>query len=367
MIEIRVALSMTRGVTPALIRRLTEEDIELQSLFGGNVRSVLERIGARGNALSDIELGEAMARARREVEFMERHNIEGVFMLDDDYPVRLSELPDAPVLLYKLGTANLNNSRMVSMVGTRMATPRGLSLTRQYVGDMAESFPGVGIVSGLAHGIDSAAHNAALEAGLPTIGVLAHGLQMIYPAINRELAMRILSSGGALLSEYPFGTKPYRGHFLERNRIVAGMSDVTIVVESDIKGGAMSTARCADEYNRYVLAVPGRPSDRESAGCNELIRRHRAEIFTDVSELTYVTGWSPDTLTPVQSRNLFPELDEDNRKIYEYVYACEQPAHFDDILHSVGIPVSQLMALLSELEFDGLLVRHPGNRYSVVK
>ncbi|MDE5552298.1 MAG: DNA-protecting protein DprA [Muribaculaceae bacterium] len=233
-IEIRVALSMTKGVTPALLRRLAEEDIELGKLFGGNVRSILESIGARPNALFDIELGEAMSRARREVEFMERHNIEGLFILDDDYPVRLTDIPDAPILLYKLGNANLNNSRMISMVGTRMATPRGLALTRQYVEEMAESFSGVGIVSGLAYGIDAAAHSAAIDAGLPTIGVLAHGLQMIYPAANRELAMRILSTGGALLSEYPFGTKPYRGHFLERNRIVAGLSDVTIVIERDI-------------------------------------------------------------------------------------------------------------------------------------
>lgn len=358
---------MTKGATTSLLRYLDENGVEWPSLFSGNAGAVFESVGVRSNVLQDMDLGAALFRAREEVTFMEKHNIEPLFFLDDNYPLRLAETGDAPIVLYKLGNADLDNPMMLSIVGTRKATARGLAMTRDFVHDFSEAFPGMCIVSGLAHGIDSAAHIAALESGLPTVGVLAHGLQMIYPSQHRDLARKILAAGGALLSEYPSGTKPYRGHFLERNRIVAGISDVTLVMESGIKGGAMSTARCADEYNRSVVAVPGRPSDKESEGCNALIRRHRAEIFVDASQLSDITGWTPQTITPLESKSLFPELDGDNKRIYEYVYACDSPCHFEDIHQQLSIPVSQLMALLSELEFDGIMVRHPGNRYSVLK
>ncbi|MDE5773227.1 MAG: DNA-processing protein DprA [Muribaculaceae bacterium] len=365
--EIKVALSMCKGVTSALVKHLEDCDVDLATLFDGRVSRCLENLGLRPNLLQDLDLGEALFKARKEIEVMKRHSIEPIFILDDSYPVRLYDIPDAPIMLYKLGNANLNNHKLISIVGTRDATPRGMAMTKQFVEEFSKAYPGVTIVSGLAYGIDSAAHISALDHGLPTIAVLAHGLQMIYPAANRDLARQILSRGGAILSEYSFGTQPYRGHFLERNRIVAGISDVTIVMESDVKGGAMSTARCADEYNRCVLAVPGRPSDRESSGCNQLIRRHRAEIITAPSELSDAIGWIAETPTPAQERSLFPELDGDNKAVYEYLYSCDRPCHFDEIHNATNIPVAHLMALLSELEFDGIVVRHPGNRYSVLR
>lgn len=362
----KVALSMTKGVTAVVLRRFAECEIDWERLFAGGLHEISLDVGMR-HPLQDCDLQEALRRAADEVEFMSRHHIRALFLLDDDFPYRMYDMADAPTLLYTLGDADMSAERMVAMVGTRGASALNVELTRRYVADFAQLYPDVTIVSGLAYGIDAAAHAAALESGLPTIAVVAHGLSMIYPARNRDLARGILSGGGAIVSEYPFAAKPYQGHFLERNRIVAAMTDATIVMESAVKGGAMCTARCAREYDREVLAVPGRPCDEKSQGCNLLIKRNVASLMTSSRDLGEALGWrAADSAPAVQQKSLFPELEGDYMKVYKAVADSESPRQLDGVVMAAGLPVARVMAILSEMEFDGLLLRHPGNRYSVI-
>lgn len=362
----KVALSMMRGVTSVLLKVMLGRGMDWHDIFGSKLSELSASIGLN-EPLQESDRDEALASARREVEFMERHSIRCLFLLDEDYPWRLFEIPDSPVVLYVLGDADLDMAKMVSLVGTRTPTPWGIAATSGLVEGLGERFDDVCVVSGLAYGIDAAAHTACLKAGVPTIAVLAHGLQMIYPAAHRDLARRILHSGGALVSEYPYGTTPYRGRFLERNRIVAGLSDVTAVMECDVRSGALSTARCAEEYNRDVMAVPGRPSDKMSAGCNNLIFKNKATMLRDVSDLLAQTGWTPEIYIKEDSRTLFPEISGENKIIYDHLAGSPGPCALDDLCRALGIPMSQLQAALTELEFDDVVTRHPGNRFSVVR
>lgn len=227
------------------------------------------------------------------MDFVNCHNIRTLFLTDSCYPPLLSEAVDAPVLLFVLGNADLSATPAVSLVGTRRCTAYGTNFCKQFVTELAPQFPGADIISGLAYGIDAAAHTAALENNLQTVAVVAHGLDMIYPAAHRDLASRIIASGGAVVSEYPTGVKPLQGNFLKRNRIVAGLSELTIVAESEVRGGAMSTANLAFSYSREVMALPGRASDISSSGCNLLISREKARIYISMPETIKLMGWKP--------------------------------------------------------------------------
>ncbi|MDE6011117.1 MAG: DNA-processing protein DprA [Muribaculaceae bacterium] len=318
-----------------------------------------------GVACGGAPSARAFEEARRELEFTARHGIRILCEGDPEYPYRLAQISGTPPLLYVLGQCDLNSLHPVSIVGTRKMTPYGADITSKLTRELAEYFPDLLVVSGLAYGVDSVAHSAALQAGVRTVGVMAHGLHMIYPAQHRDLASRIISAGGAIISQYPSGTSPFRNNFLERNRIVAGMSDVTVVIESEVKGGAMSTARHAFEADREVFAIPGRVSDEISAGCNHLISCQRARIYTTVANMIENVGWElPATSSRPIQRSLFPELDGDGLKVYEYLRHCPDPQSPDIISQLAGVPISRLIGLMSELEFEGVVIRHPGNRYS---
>ena len=255
---------------------------------------------------------------------------------------------------------------MVSVVGTRKPTPYGLEFCNRFIDEIGDYFADAIIVSGLAYGIDAAAHKKALDTGLNTVAVVAHGLNMIYPAANRNIAKEIIHSGGSILSEYPFGTKPFKPNFLSRNRIVAGLSDVTVVVESNIKGGAMSTANFAFMYNRDVMALPGRSTDELSSGCNLLIRKNKAHLIESAADFIETTGWLPlDIPVNQKQRNLFPELQGDEKRIYEMLKNNRDPVQIDLLVQQTGISASKLLIILTELEFDGIIMRHPGNRFSI--
>ena len=297
---------------------------------------------------------------------MQTHALRGYFLMDSDYPTRLSVADDAPVFLYQLGQTDLDSRHVINVVGTRKPTPYGIEFASNLVAELAAYFPDLVVVSGLAYGIDAAAHRAALEANIATVGVVAHGLNMIYPAAHREFAREIIRKGGSLLTEYPFGESPYRQRFLERNRIVAALSDVTVVVESDLKGGAMSTANTAFSYSRDVMALPGRITDKLSAGCNYLIRKQKAHIITSAADLIELAGWQPlDLKFDTSQRNLFPELDGDQHLIYEALRYEREPMQADRLHQLTLIPISRLMSVLGEMEFDGIIIRHPGARFSI--
>lgn len=363
----KVALSFLKGATLDALHQIMDRGISLPDLFElpeSTICAILDR--PLPEPFDPYHRSQAMVLAEKEMRFVERHHIRVLFADEQDYPIRLAQIQSPPPVLYMLGKTTLNQPHPVSVVGTRMVSPYGADSTRRITRELAEYFPDLCVVSGLAYGVDCIAHTTALETKVTTLAVVAHGLDTIYPAQHRDLARRIIGAGGAILSQYPSGTRPFRSNFLERNRIVAGISDATIVMESELKGGAMSTARHAFEANRDVFALPGRASDSKSTGCNHLIRTQRAHLITTAADLIEVTGWQPLGIkVEARHRSLFPELDGDARLIYDYLRLEPEPRAIDLIHHHTSIPMSRLMALISDLEFDGVLIRHPGNRLSV--
>lgn len=363
----KIALSFTKNVTRDVVAQMQECGITPEEFFTiptGDLSISLHL--ARGVKFETMDREEAIFAARKEYELIKRHNIHPYFLLDTDYPVRLFQTPDAPVMLYQLGETDLDSQYMMNVVGTRKPTPYGINFTETLVKDMGAYFHDLVVVSGLAYGIDAAAHKAALDANVATVAVVAHGLNMIYPAQHRDLARKILSNGGSIVTEYPFGATPYRQRFLERNRIIAALSDVTVVAESDLKGGAMSTANTAFSLSRDVAALPGRISDQLSSGCNNLIRKNKACLITSAADLIEITGWKPlgMNINPSQ-RNLFPEMEGEAKLVYDALLYASEPVQADRLRQLTLLPMSRLMALLGEMEFDGIILRHPGNRFSI--
>ncbi len=354
-------------MTAETVRQLHDAAILPKDVFSMETHRLNELLGLRpGHGFEHLKLDEALFNARKEIDHMKAHHIRAAFLMDDDYPMRLSHIPDAPIVVYALGEADLDSRHVINVVGTRKPTPYGIDFTRQLVTDLAAYFPDLVVVSGLAYGIDAEAHRSAMDAGVATVAVVAHGLNMIYPAAHRDLARQIIKKGGALVTEYPFDTNPYRQRFLERNRIVAGLSDVTVVAESDVKGGAMSTANTAFSYSRDVMALPGRITDKLSSGCNYLIRKEKAHIITSAADLIELTGWQPlDLKVDTTQRNLFPELEGEAKLIYETLRYSRDPMPTDRLHSLTLIPVPKLMGILADMEFDGIVIHHPGNRYSV--
>ncbi|MDE5877818.1 MAG: DNA-processing protein DprA [Muribaculaceae bacterium] len=364
-----IALSMVRGVDAAVVRHIEECGLTPADFFSLSDNALADALGMRRQDVWNEHVrDEAVFRARQELDQISRYRLmRPLFLLDDDYPEALGSVPDAPVVIYVLGNCKLDRLHSVSVVGTRKATPYGLDFARRIVEELAGYFPDLMVVSGMANGIDSAAHIAALKSGRDTVGVMAHGLHIVYPAINRQLAKQIIDAGGALISEYPLGTTPFRGRFLERNRIVAALSPVTIVVESDIRGGAMSTAYTADSYHREVMALPGRVGDPTSAGCNLLIRRGKAQLITCAADFIEHTGWAPlNVAVDCSRRNLFPELDGDARIIYDVLRQKSDALTIDELCVRTGLNAARLLAELTELEADGVIARHSGGRYTAL-
>lgn len=356
---------MTPGVDAQVVRRMCDRGISCADFFKCGMQTLAAALGVRFEEECRIK---AIFRAREEIEFVTRHSIRVLFLTDDDYPFLLRETPDAPVLLYVLGTADLNSAHIFNVVGTRRCTSYGSTFADRFVTDMAAYFPDAVVVSGLAYGIDSAAHESALRNGVKTVAILAHGLHMIYPARHRDLARRILEAGGALVSEYPSGVRPFQRNFLERNRIVAGMCEFTVVVESEVRGGAMSTANQAFSYSREVVAVPGRTTDAASSGCNHLISRQKAHIYTGIPDLFSILQWkipAIDVSANLLQPNLFPELEGDSAVIYEFLRRQSGAVSADEVHMATKLSMPALMGVLTELEFEGVIARLPGNRYEL--
>lgn len=299
--------------------------------------------------------------------FIEKNNISCYYLTDADYPARLRECPDAPILFYFKGNTNLDASRVISVVGTRNATEYGRGLTESLIKDLAEAIPNLLVVSGLAYGIDICAHRSALHNQLPTVAVLAHGLDRIYPSSHRNTAVEMLESGG-LLTDFPSGTEPDRPNFLRRNRIVAGMSDCTIVVESAEKGGSLVTADIAFSYGRDVYSFPGRVGDSHSKGCNNLIRQNKAGLITSADDLLSALCWDIQaTATPAQTELLFADTDvsvpEQNPVLA--IMRTRNEIHINELALVLEMPVHQLSTLLFELEINGKIKALPGNIYKL--
>ena len=363
----KIAFSFLKKINAQFLINIAQSGMSPSEFFNLPTKELRSLLGIRrDHELDKIVREEAVVKAEKEWARIKTHGIRPLFILDEEYPHKLVETDDPPVILYKIGEAGLDSEHSISIVGTRKPSPYGLDFCNKIIDETGNYFPDINIVSGLAYGIDACAHKKALEKGLTTIAVLAHGLNMIYPAANRNLAKEIVRQGGALISEYPFDIKPFKPNFLARNRIVAGISDATVVVESKIKGGAMSTANFAFMYNRDVMALPGRSSDELSSGCNLLIRKNKAHLIECAADLIETTGWKPLNIRiDSRQRNLFPELQGDARRIIETLQGSREPIQMDRLCHLLGMTAAKTLTILSDLEFDGIILRHPGNRFSI--
>ncbi len=367
-LKYQIGISLIPGIGPVLARSLIA--------YAGGVKEVFEQkekdlaaIPGIGKVLATtIKNADVLSRAEEEIEFISRHNIIPLFFTDEKYPQRLSRCDDAPLMLYVKGDVDFDVRPVLSIVGTRRATDRGKIICEKFVKELAERYPDVLIVSGLAYGIDICAHRTALKYGLDTVSVVAHGLDRIYPYLHRNDAKEMIEKGGAVVTEFLSGTVPDKYNFVQRNRIVAGLADAVVVVESGIKGGALITASIASSYNRDVLAFPGHSSDELSKGCNYLIKKNIAALIEDVDDLEYALGWESRVKKddePTQ-RKLFPEFTSDEEKELYTILLEEKELTSSELSLKSRLPVSRVNALLLNLEFAGLVKSLPGNAYRVL-
>ena len=308
---------------------------------------------------------DALHRAAAEMEFVTKNNIRVLTLDDPDYPQRLCECPDAPLLLYYKGNANLNQRYVLNIVGTRHCTTYGQDIIRRFVSDLRTLCPQVLIVSGLAYGIDVCAHRNALQQGFETVGVLAHGLDQIYPYAHRDIANQMLTQGG-LLTEYMSQTEALPNNFRQRNRIVAGISDATILVESAIKGGGLITCRIAQEYGRDVFAFPGAIGMPYSEGCNKMIRNNTAALITSATDFLESMRWQTIQQTPeAVERQLFPDLTPEEQQVVTLLQQTND-LQLNIISVKINIPIGQLTALLFQLEMKGVVRPMAGGTYHLI-
>lgn len=360
----QIALTMINGVGGILSRQLLSAFGDAQSIFKEK-KQTLERVpGIGGTLAQEIKRPEVLEKAEHEMAFIEKAHIQPLTITDEQYPKRLKECQDAPLVLYYKGNADLNAKRILSIVGTRHITSYGQDQTNKLVEELSGLYPDTIIVSGLAYGVDIAAHKASLKYHLATIGVLAHGLDRIYPSAHRSTAIEMLAEGG-LLTDFPSGTEPERSNFLKRNRIIAGLSDATIVVESATKGGSLVTADLAFGYNREVFAIPGRLTDRYSAGSNQLIYKKKAEIITSTTDIVDTLGWTQSPSTPeYRQADLFEESTPEIRKVVDCLLQ-QKEMHINQIAKQTQISVQALSNILFELEMDGRIRALPGNMFTL--
>jgi len=313
-----------------------------------------------------LQADEHIQKAEKELNFILQKNIKAFTMNDPQYPQRLLDCNDAPVVLFFCGETNLNAPYVINIIGTRRCTQYGKDICRSFVADLHQQCPDILIASGLAYGIDIHAHRAALQHSLPTVGVLAHGLDRIYPALHRSTAVSMTHHGG-LLTEYISGTTPERQNFIQRNRIVAGMADATIVVESASHGGALITAQLASSYNRDVFAFPGRVFDEMSQGCNRLISSQQATAIQSADDLLQAMGWKQAAGQHEKHREpeLFPQLTEDERKVVDTLRSVDN-LQVNQIVVQTGLPFHTVSSLLYDLECRGIVMLMGGARYKLL-
>lgn len=360
-----LALSKVQATQLAVIHSLIEEVGSAKELIenAGNIKDIVPEAGPRlCELLNDESL---IVNAEKEIEFIEKNNIRLICKGDKDYPYRLAECNDAPLVLHGMGNADLNAKHIVSIVGTRHASEYGKSVCENFVADLAKFVPGTLIVSGLAYGIDVCAHRAALKAGLPTVGVLAHGLDRIYPTAHRSTAKSMIENGG-LLTEFMSGTNPFPQNFVQRNRIVAGIADATVVIESASKGGSLITASLATGYDRDCFAFPGRINDQYSQGCNELVSRNRAALITSAYDFVEAMNWEVATKKKSAEdlqTELFPDMSPEETAVMTALRENSDGLQVNQMVVQLNTPINKLLPLLFEMEMKGYIKAVAGGCY----
>ncbi len=358
----QIALTLVPNIGDVNAKALINHFGSAEAVFQApkKVFDEIEGIGTiRANSIKNFK---DFSRAEEEIEFIKKYKITPLFLTDKNYPQRLLNCYDSPAMLFYKGNADLNSSRMVAIVGTRNNSDYGKNITEKLVEELANEE--VIIVSGLAFGIDSIAHKASVKNNVRTVGVLAHGLDRVYPTQNASLAKQMISFGG-LLTEFKSNTNPDKQNFPGRNRIVAGISDAIIVVESGIKGGSLITAELANGYNKDVFAFPGRADDSKSAGCNYLIKNNKAMLITSAQDVLENMGWKENKKREVKKqRELFIEFTADEKVVVDILQAQEH-AHIDDLYFKSKLSSSAVAQALLMLEMQGIVASLPGKIYKL--
>ena len=362
MLVYQIGLTLLPGIGAVLGKKLVAYCGGVEGVFKQK-KAALLKVPGIGTRLVDAILSQSvLSRAEEEMAFIEKNAITPLFYLEKNYPARLKNCIDSPIMLYYKGNANLNTPKVIGVVGTRQATDYGREMCAKIIKTLRYHEPL--IVSGLAYGIDTCAHRVALEQGLKTVAVLGHGLDRIYPYLNRSLAEKMFDQGG-LITEFMSKTVPDRENFPKRNRIIAGLTDATVVVEAAKSGGALITAEIANSYNRDVFSVPGRIGDTWSEGCNFLIKTNKANLMQSADDIAYIMGWQQDPVkSPLRQRQLFVELSKEEEIITNQLRMADTMG-IDDICINTKLPSSRVASALLNLEFQGLVRALPGKVFKL--
>jgi DNA processing protein len=360
----QVALTLLEGIGHGYAKSLLAYCGSARTVFETNKATLLKIPGigeyAAGSVMNNKQ---ALKEAEKELRFISENQVVPLFYTDPAYPQRLKYCNDSPILLYYKGNADLNATKIISIVGTRLPTHYGIEQTEKFINELRGS--GILVVSGLAYGIDILSHKKALENDLDTIGVVAHGHDQFYPKLHEPIARKMYKQGG-ILTDFKSGTNPDAVNFPKRNRIVAGMCDALIVMESKRDGGSLITATIANSYNKDVFAFPGRANDAQSEGCNAFIKMNRASLIENAADLFYMMGWNAEARQKTTNQIPLPlNLSPDEQKIVNAL-ADKKQVHMDELSYASSFPVSKVASLLLQLEFSNIVRSLPGKMYSLV-
>jgi DNA processing protein len=333
-----------------------------EEIFKTKTNQIAAIDGVGSVLLKNLKDKTVFEKANQELEFIHKNNIKVSFFKEENYPERLKHCIDAPVLIFSAGNINLENKRIISIVGTRQITSYGIEFCKKLIEDLSPLDPI--IVSGFAYGVDIVAHQLAMENDLQTIGVLAHGLNQIYPKTHKKYMAKMEQKGG-FITEFWSSTNPDKENFVRRNRIVAGMSEATIVIESADRGGSLITANLANDYNRDVFAVPGRVTDKYSQGCNQLIKTQKANVLTNAADLVYMLNWDIENKSKPVQKQLFVDLESDEQKIYDYLLKNGKEL-LDIIALQCEFPIYKISGMLLNMELKGVIRPLPGKLFEAI-
>ncbi|MCF6364964.1 MAG: DNA-processing protein DprA [Bacteroidales bacterium] len=361
LLKYKIALGLIPGLGPVTAKSVISYTGGVKEVFEATKSQLMKAPGIGSFTASKVIEGKSfLKQAEKEIRFIEKNKIKPVFYLDKDYPFLLKQCPDAPLMIFVKGNIDFNNRKIISIVGTRDATIQGKEICENLIKSLSETSHNPIIISGLAYGIDICAHKAALKYGLDTVSVFAHGFDKIYPANHKKTATEIKEKG-ALITEFISGSKFERQNFLRRNRIIAGLSQATVVVESAKKGGSLVTADIANSYNREVFAVPGRLEDKYSEGTNWLIKTHKAFLLQTAADIEYILNWEQSN-NKINQKSLFIELSEDEKELFK-VLSQHKKIVIDEICKTLNMNMSKVSSLLLEMEFKGAVRSLPGKIY----
>lgn len=362
--EILYALALTKAkhIGDIYARKLIAKLGSAEAVFKEKPKNLSLIDGIGENLVKEISKTNLVAEAETEMQYIDKEDINLWYFKDENYPKRLNQCQDAPILVFNRGNFNIRNKPIISIVGTRKITAQGVDFCNRLVEDLAPLNPV--IVSGFAFGTDITAHKAAIEHNLQNIAVLGHGLNKLYPAVHAKYIKSIEQNGG-FITDFTSEANFDRKNFVKRNRIIAGMTEATIVVESAEKGGSLITADFANQYNREVFAVPGRPSDRFSLGCNNLIKKQQAHLITCAADIVYLLNWDIEKEKAGKQQSLFVNLNEEEKKVVA-VIADKGKEELDNLVIKTNIPGHQLASILLNLELKGKIRPLPGKQYETI-